>query len=231
MTVVFVCLVTQTGCLGHPPQHPANMGLARLCVLLVLSTTRGSYQTNSTNDSADRGIPASLPLLGPYSTGSPWLGGFPEAPHKLEDSNGSVRTSPVPPPPCTAPTSISHCFKYINTVFSCLVFVVGIVGNATLLRIIYQNKCMRNGPNALIANLALGDLIYISINIPINVYKVRSQSAQGRWAASHAGVPLPSNSMWVEDPVGVVALSCYCSWCELCSAGVFPTHFYVKMEE
>ncbi|XP_072553935.1 endothelin receptor type B-like [Paramormyrops kingsleyae] len=156
------------------------MGLARLCVLLVLFMTRGSYQTNSTGDSADRGIPASLPLLGPYGTGSPWLGGFPDAPRRLEDSNGSVRTSPGPPPPCTAPTSISHCFKYINTMFSCLVFVVGIVGNTTLLRIIYQNKCMRNGPNALIANLALGDLIYISINIPINVYKLLAM----RWPFS-----------------------------------------------
>ena len=51
--------------------------------------------------------------------------------------------------------------------------MVGLVGNATLLRIIYQHKCMRNGPNALIASLALGDLIYIFIDIPINVYKVK----------------------------------------------------------
>ncbi|KAG7232569.1 hypothetical protein INR49_008382 [Caranx melampygus] len=33
---------------------------------------------------------------------------------------------------------------------------------------------MRNGPNALIASLALGDLIYIAIDIPINVYKKAS---------------------------------------------------------
>ncbi|KAL6030141.1 hypothetical protein STEG23_022004 [Scotinomys teguina] len=46
------------------------------------------------------------------------------------------------------------------------------VGNATLLRIIYQNKCMRNGPNALIASLALGDLIYVVIDLPINVFKL-----------------------------------------------------------
>lgn len=76
------------------------------------------------------------------------------------------------PPPCKDPTSIKLYFKYINTIISCVVFVVGIVGNVTLLRIIYQNKCMRNGPNALIASLALGDLIYITIDIPINVYKV-----------------------------------------------------------
>ncbi|KAM9836870.1 endothelin receptor type B-like [Aulostomus maculatus] len=76
------------------------------------------------------------------------------------------------PPNCLHATSIKVAFKYINTILSCLIFAVGIVGNATLLRIIYQNKSMRNGPNALIASLALGDLIYISIDIPINVYKL-----------------------------------------------------------
>ncbi|XP_056156233.1 endothelin receptor type B-like [Lampris incognitus] len=76
------------------------------------------------------------------------------------------------PPGCLQETSIKMAFKYINTVLSCVIFAVGIVGNATLLRIIYQNKNMRNGPNALIASLALGDLIYIAIDIPINVYKL-----------------------------------------------------------
>lgn len=76
------------------------------------------------------------------------------------------------PPMCTGPTEIRDTFKYINTVVSCLVFVVGIIGNSTLLRIINKNKCMRNGPNILIASLALGDLLHIIIGIPINVYKV-----------------------------------------------------------
>ncbi|NXS81495.1 EDNRB protein, partial [Erpornis zantholeuca] len=66
-------------------------------------------------------------------------------------------------------------FKYINTVVSCLVFVLGIIGNSTLLRIIYKNKCMRNGPNILIASLALGDLLHIIIDIPINVYKLLAE--------------------------------------------------------
>lgn len=86
--------------------------------------------------------------------------------------NDTVMKRPVRPPRCLANPSISNYFKYINTVISIIVFVVGLVGNATLLRIIYQHKCMRNGPNALIASLALGDLIYIFIDIPINVYKV-----------------------------------------------------------
>lgn len=87
-----------------------------------------------------------------------------------------VHMRPVSPPNCLQTTSITTAFKYINTVLSCVIFAVGIIGNATLLRIIYQNKSMRNGPNALIASLALGDLIYIAIDIPINVYKVQSFS-------------------------------------------------------
>jgi len=86
--------------------------------------------------------------------------------------NESMPRPRVLPPMCTGPTEIRDTFKYINTVVSCLVFVVGIIGNSTLLRIIYKNKCMRNGPNILIASLALGDLLHIVIDIPINVYKV-----------------------------------------------------------
>ncbi|XP_016106029.1 endothelin receptor type Ab [Sinocyclocheilus grahami] len=86
---------------------------------------------------------------------------------------GSVRVRLLSlPPACLRRTYIEGLFKYVNTVLSCLIFVVGMVGNATLLRIIYLNKTMRNGPNALIASLALGDLIYIAIDIPINVYKL-----------------------------------------------------------
>ncbi|XP_053199644.1 endothelin receptor type B-like isoform X2 [Scomber japonicus] len=93
---------------------------------------------------------------------------------QLSTSNSSVAgvRRPVGLPKCLRTTSIHTSFKYINTVLSCLIFAVGIIGNATLLRIIYQNKSMRNGPNALIASLALGDLIYIAIDIPINLYKL-----------------------------------------------------------
>lgn len=99
--------------------------------------------------------------------------------HKHEGKPHPSNTSLVPntwrasPPSCLQATSIETAFKYINTVLSCVIFAVGIIGNTTLLRIICQNKSMRNGPNALIASLALGDLIYIAIDIPINVYKVR----------------------------------------------------------
>lgn len=89
------------------------------------------------------------------------------------NSSASVRTSL---PTCTQEISIKTAFKYINTVMSCVIFAVGMIGNATLLRIIYQNKNMRNGPNALIASLALGDLIYIAIDIPITIYKVACEA-------------------------------------------------------
>uniref|UniRef100_A0A8V5H2Z2 Uncharacterized protein n=1 Tax=Melopsittacus undulatus TaxID=13146 RepID=A0A8V5H2Z2_MELUD len=86
--------------------------------------------------------------------------------------SGSTSSEPPLLPVCVKPTDIRHIFKYINTIVSCTIFIVGIIGNSTLLRIIYKNKCMRNGPNVLIASLAFGDLLYILIALPINVYKL-----------------------------------------------------------
>ncbi|KAM4609075.1 endothelin receptor type B-like [Polymixia lowei] len=79
------------------------------------------------------------------------------------------------PPMCLGSTGIRDTFKYINTLVSVLVFVVGIVGNSALLKIIHANKCMRSGPNILIASLALGDLIHIVIDIPINAYRLMAE--------------------------------------------------------
>lgn len=90
-----------------------------------------------------------------------------------EAGRGRPRSGSLPM--CTGQTEIKETFKYINTVVSCLVFVLGIIGNSTLLRIIYKNKCMRNGPNILIASLALGDLLHIIIDIPISVYKLLAE--------------------------------------------------------
>ncbi|XP_051891988.1 endothelin receptor type Aa [Pristis pectinata] len=73
---------------------------------------------------------------------------------------------------CPEAPDIGRSFKYINAAISCVIFVVGVIGNSTLLRIIYKNKCMRNGPNLLIGSLALGDLLYITIDIPIHIYKL-----------------------------------------------------------
>ncbi|XP_035463051.1 endothelin-1 receptor isoform X2 [Scophthalmus maximus] len=110
------------------------------------------------------------------------------SPPSSPSSNWSAagRAHPPSPPRCLQETSIKTAFKYINTVLSCVIFAVGIIGNATLLRIIYQNKSMRNGPNALIASLALGDLIYIAIDIPINIYKLLAM----RWPFADSGFGL-----------------------------------------
>lgn len=102
-----------------------------------------------------------------------------EAKDSGEKTNGlpelnvtASRHSRAPPPMCTGPTEIRDAFKYVNAAVSCLVFVAGLVGNSALLRIIYANERMRNGPNLLIASLALGDLVHVVIGIPINMYKV-----------------------------------------------------------
>ncbi|XP_078068459.1 endothelin receptor type Aa [Mustelus asterias] len=91
-----------------------------------------------------------------------------EEPANFNPSTSNDSNSPT----CSFPTSNSLTFKYITAALSCTIFVIGVIGNATLLRIIYKNKCMRNGPNLLIGSLALGDLLYITIDIPIHVYKL-----------------------------------------------------------
>lgn len=143
-----------------------------MSLLMACITARGMCQINKAEaevDSATLQSPSFYSTISP-STG-PGLHLVPDA-QAVGSANQTVMKRPFSPPKCLAKTSIENCFKYINTVISTLVFVVGLVGNATLLRIICQHKCMRNGPNALIASLALGDLIYIIIVLPINVYKV-----------------------------------------------------------
>lgn len=138
------------------------MGITTLQLFLLMAVlaTSGICQINRTEEVQDSFLQNST-----TSKTNVHKGLQPTNKKALLDNNTKL-------PPCKDPTSIKLYFKYVNTIISCVVFVVGIVGNATLLRIIYQNKCMRNGPNALIASLALGDLIYITIDIPINVYKV-----------------------------------------------------------
>ncbi|XP_022597107.1 endothelin receptor type B-like [Seriola dumerili] len=94
-----------------------------------------------------------------------------------QKSNSSIHPPQVAPHPpmCLESAGIRDAFKYVNTMVSLLVFVVGIVGNSALLKIIYINKCMRSEPNILIASLALGDLIHIVIDIPINAYRLMAE--------------------------------------------------------
>lgn len=115
--------------------------------------------------------PTEVSWLRGSNSSAPWSSASPQM-HKAGRTPGAPRRA-FSPPPCEKSFEIKETFKYINTVVSCLVFVIGIIGNSTLLRIIYKNKCMRNGPNILIASLALGDLLHIIIDIPITVYKVK----------------------------------------------------------
>lgn len=155
----------------RPPRiHRVTLLMTAVSCLLI---GRGSCQSNSSDSFQLSDDPAAARV----TPGSNRVTPDPRAVRL--PGNGSVRARPLPlPPACLRRTYIEGLFKYVNTVLSCLIFGVGMVGNATLLRIIYNNKTMRNGPNALIASLALGDLIYIAIDIPINVYKVNDSVLQ-----------------------------------------------------
>nr|XP_046271491.1 endothelin receptor type Aa [Scatophagus argus] len=167
--------------MGTPAVH--------MLVLMVCMAARGMCQINRAEAEEDP-VPgalvhSTLQAPGFYSTISPSAG--PDA-QPVGRTNQTVVKRPFAPPMCNGSTSIRNYFKYINTIISTLVFVVGLVGNATLLRIISQHKCMRNGPNALIASLALGDLIYIIVDMPITVYKLLT--SQWPFSDSNAGLCL-----------------------------------------
>ncbi|XP_010766967.1 endothelin receptor type Aa [Notothenia coriiceps] len=156
--------------MGTPAVH--------MLVLMACMAARGMCQTNRTQAEDDSLVHSTRQSPGLYSTVTPSTGpglhlavAVPDV-QAVGSGNETVVKRSMRPPMCLHPTSINDYFKYINTIISIIVFVVGLVGNATLLRIIYQHKCMRNGPNALIASLALGDLIYIIIVIPITSYKL-----------------------------------------------------------
>lgn len=160
-----VCTWLEFICDSNSVTHSAMVPLTlRTFLLTAIMASSGLTQANNTVEVISTRFPIStINPLGPISQAGN-LPGF---------QNYSRANHHRSPPYCKESTSLTDTFKVINTFISCVVFVVGLVGNATLLRIIYQHKCMRNGPNALIASLALGDLMYIIIDIPISVYKVR----------------------------------------------------------
>jgi hypothetical protein len=55
---------------------------------------------------------------------------------------------------------------YIVPVLFALIFVVGVLGNGTLVLIFIRHRNMRNVPNTYIFSLALGDLLVIVICVP-----------------------------------------------------------------
>uniref|UniRef100_A0AAY4DJD9 Endothelin receptor type B n=1 Tax=Denticeps clupeoides TaxID=299321 RepID=A0AAY4DJD9_9TELE len=61
------------------------------------------------------------------------------------------------------PTRIKATFKYISIAWSFAVFVVGMIGNLALLRIIYANMAMRR------------DIMHIVTGMPLSVYKLLAE--------------------------------------------------------
>lgn len=55
---------------------------------------------------------------------------------------------------------------YVVPVVFGLIFLLGIVGNGTLIFIVLKNKCMRNVPNIYIVSLSMGDFLLILISVP-----------------------------------------------------------------
>ncbi|XP_068124002.1 endothelin receptor type B isoform X2 [Hyperolius riggenbachi] len=92
------------------------------------------------------------------------------------DSKGFQSGKNGMPVKCDTQIRIADTFRYVNSAISCLIFLVGTIGNATLLRIIFKDKSMRTGTNLLIASIALGDLLHIVIDMPINTYKLLTQT-------------------------------------------------------
>ncbi|KAM9319978.1 endothelin receptor type B, partial [Gastrophryne carolinensis] len=96
--------------------------------------------------------------------------------YSAAENNGLQSGKSRMPPMCDRPIKLRDTFRYINAVVSCMIFIVGTIGNLTLLRIIYKDKSMRNGTNLLIGSLALGDFLHIIIDMPITTYKLLSQT-------------------------------------------------------
>ncbi|KAH8413642.1 hypothetical protein KR222_002541 [Zaprionus bogoriensis] len=56
---------------------------------------------------------------------------------------------------------------YIVTVLFTLIFIVGVLGNGTLVIIFFRHRSMRNIPNTYILSLALADLLVILVCVPV----------------------------------------------------------------
>ncbi|XP_033155286.1 neuropeptide CCHamide-2 receptor [Drosophila mauritiana] len=56
---------------------------------------------------------------------------------------------------------------YIVTVLYTLIFIVGVLGNGTLVIIFFRHRSMRNIPNTYILSLALADLLVILVCVPV----------------------------------------------------------------
>jgi len=75
------------------------------------------------------------------------------------------------------PAWVQH-FDVVGSVVYSIVFIVGLVGNATLIYIILGNKWMRTKSNVLIVSLAAGDFLLILVSVP---FAALLYSTNGWW--------------------------------------------------
>jgi hypothetical protein len=57
---------------------------------------------------------------------------------------------------------------YVNPVIFSLIFIVGLVGNGSVLLIFATEKAVRTKPNVMIFNLVVGDTLNLLINVPLH---------------------------------------------------------------
>ena len=60
-------------------------------------------------------------------------------------------------------------FKSIKLFFYCIVFIVGIIGNALVFRIIVGKRRLRTVSNFFICNLAAADIAVVTVNLPFRL--------------------------------------------------------------
>ena len=55
---------------------------------------------------------------------------------------------------------------YIVPIVFAIIFLVGVIGNGSLIYVLCRHKSMRSVPNTFIFNLALGDLLILIFTVP-----------------------------------------------------------------
>ncbi|XP_078683158.1 endothelin receptor type B-like [Branchiostoma floridae x Branchiostoma belcheri] len=74
--------------------------------------------------------------------------------------------------PCPSPITVDHAVKITHIVLSAVIFLLGLTGNALVIRIVATKPDMRNAPNVLLAGLACGDLLFVLLCVPITAYNL-----------------------------------------------------------